>query len=340
MKVLLTGGCGYIGSHVAVVLMSAGHEVVIVDDLSNSHRDVVGRIADIAGQLPVFYQGDVGDVALVRDVIRRHQIDSVIHLAGFKSVGESVQLPLKYYQNNVCGTLGLLQAMEAESVPRLVFSSSATIYGDPQYLPVDEAHPQRVINAYGRSKLHIEGMLQDISASRPSLGVVCLRYFNPVGAHGSGLIGEYPRGTPNNLMPYVVQVASGEREVLNVFGGDYPTPDGTGVRDYIHVMDLAEGHLAALNFLSSNSGWHAFNLGTGRGFSVLEMIRAFEKESGHTVPYRITARREGDVACSYADVQAAARGLNWKATRALEDMCSSAWRFQSRLSTGGRSPAD
>lgn len=332
MNVLLTGGCGYIGSHVAVVLMFAGHEVVVVDNLSNSRLEVVNRISEIVGQAPCFYQGDVGDVELVREVIRRHRIDSVIHLAGFKSVGESVQQPLKYYQNNVCGALGLLRAMEAESVSNLVFSSSATIYGDPQYLPVDESHPQHVVNAYGRSKLHIEDMLRDVCISRPSLGVTCLRYFNPVGAHHSGLIGDHPRGIPNNLMPYVVQVASGEQEFLNVFGGDYPTHDGTGVRDYIHVMDLAEGHLAALSYLSSNSGWHAFNLGTGTGYSVLEMIHAFEKESGRAVPYKIAARREGDVACAYADIQAANLGLHWKATRSLEDMCSSAWLFQSRLS--------
>lgn len=333
MNVLLTGGCGYIGSHVAVVLMSAGHETVIVDNLSNSRHEVVDRIAQIIGRPPTFYQGDVGDVKFVRDVIRRHRIDSVIHLAGFKSVGESVQKPLQYYQNNVCGALGLLHAMEAESVSNLVFSSSATIYGNPQYLPVDEAHPQHVINAYGRSKLHIEDMLRDICTSSPSLGAICLRYFNPVGAHPSGLIGDHPNGIPNNLMPYVVQVACGEREFLSVFGGDYPTPDGTGVRDYIHVMDLAEGHVAALSYLTSNNGWHAFNVGTGRGYSVLEMIRTFEVESGCIIPYKITARREGDVACSYADIQAAALGLNWKATRSLEDMCSSAWRFQSRQFT-------
>lgn len=332
MNVLLTGGCGYIGSHVAVALMSAGHEVAVVDDLSNSHQNVVDRIAEIVGRVPAFYRGDVGKVDFVRDVIRRHRINAVIHLAGFKSVGESVQLPLKYYQNNVGGALGLLHAMKEESVSNLVFSSSATIYGDPQYLPVDEVHPQRVVNAYGRSKLHIEDMLRDVCLSRSSMGAICLRYFNPVGAHPSGLIGDRPVGIPNNLMPYVVQVASGEREFLNVFGGDYPTSDGTGVRDYIHVMDLAEGHVAALNYLSSNSGWHAFNLGTGRGYSVLEMIRAFEGESGRAVPYKIVARREGDVACYYADVRAAARGLNWQATRSLEDMCSSAWRFQSRLS--------
>ncbi|MFC3686226.1 UDP-glucose 4-epimerase GalE [Hydrogenophaga luteola] len=332
MNVLLTGGCGYIGSHVAVVLMSAGHRVSIVDNLSNSSRTVVDRISAIVGQSPAFYCGDVGDVELVRSIIRENSIDSVIHLAGFKSVGESVQLPLKYYQNNICGALGLLQAMEAESVSHLVFSSSATIYGDPQYLPVDEAHPQHVINAYGRSKLHIEDMLRDVSAARPSFGVVCLRYFNPVGAHPSGFIGDRPRGIPNNLMPYVVQVASGELERLRVFGGDYPTPDGTGVRDYIHVMDLAEGHVAALNYLSSHSGWHAFNLGTGRGYSVLEMVRAFEAESGQTIPFEITDRRQGDVACSYADIRSAARELNWRATRSLEDMCSSAWAFQRRLS--------
>lgn len=333
MNVLLTGGCGYIGSHVAVVLMSAGHEAVLVDNLSNSHQTIVDKVAEIVGRSPAFYQGDVGEVAFVRNIIRRHRIDAVIHLAGFKSVGESVQQPLMYYQNNVCGALGLLQAMEAESISNIVFSSSATIYGDPQYLPVNEAHPKHVINAYGRSKLHIEDMLRDICISRPSLGAVCLRYFNPVGSHQSGLIGDHPRGIPNNLMPYVVQVACGERGFLNVFGADYPTPDGTGVRDYIHVMDLAEGHMAALNYLSSNSGWHAFNLGTGRGYSVLEMIRAFERQSGRTVPYRLVARREGDVACSYADVQAATFELNWKATRSLEDMCSSSWLFQSRLST-------
>lgn len=331
MNVLLTGGCGYIGSHVAVVLMTAGHEVVIVDDLSNSLPTVVENIAAIVGRPPAFFQGDVGEADFVRSVIRQHRVDSVIHLAGFKSVGESVEWPLRYFQNNVCGSIGLLQAMEAESVSHLVFSSSATIYGDPQYLPVDEAHPQRVINAYGRSKLHIEDMLRDICVARATLGAVCLRYFNPVGAHQSGLIGDHPRGIPNNLVPYVVQVAAGEREYLNVFGGDYPTPDGTGVRDYIHVMDLAEGHVAALNYLTSHSGWNAFNLGTGRGYSVLEMVRAFERESGRAVPYKVTARREGDVACSYADVQAATLGLNWKATRSLEDMCSSAWHFQSRL---------
>jgi UDP-glucose 4-epimerase len=328
MNVLLTGGCGYIGSHVAVVLMAKGHEIVIVDDFSNSRRDVVDRIAEIAGRRPAFYEGDVGEVGFVREVIRQHRVDSVIHLAGFKSVGESVQHPLRYYQNNVCGALGLLHAMEAESVLNLVFSSSATIYGNPQYLPVDEAHPQHVINAYGRSKLHIEDMLRDICASKASLGAICLRYFNPVGAHHSGLLGDLPNGIPNNLMPYVVQVASGEREYLNVFGGDYPTPDGTGIRDYIHVMDLAEGHVAALDFLTDHSGWHAFNLGTGRGYSVLEMVKAFERVSGRVVPYKIIDRRPGDVACSYADVQASGVSLHWSATRSLDDMCSSAWLFQ------------
>jgi UDP-glucose 4-epimerase len=327
---MLTGGCGYIGSHIAVVLIEQGHEVVIVDDLSNSRADVVDCIAEIAGRRPVFFQGDVSEVDFVRHVIRQHRVDSVIHLAGFKSVGESVQFPLRYFQNNVVGALGLLHAMEAESVTNLVFSSSATIYGDPQYLPVDEAHPQRVINAYGRSKLQIEDMLRDVCAVSPSMGAICLRYFNPAGAHHSGLIGDRPRGIPNNLMPYVVQVASGEREHLSIFGGDYPTPDGTGVRDYIHVMDLAEGHVAALQFLSKNTGWHAFNLGTGRGYSVLEMVQAFERVSGQAVPYRVTERRAGDVACCYANVQAALAGLNWSATRSLDDMCSSAWLFQSR----------
>lgn len=331
MNVLLTGGCGYIGSHVAVVLISAGHEAVVVDNLSNSHREMVDRMTDIVGRRPAFYQGDVGDVDLLREIIRRHHIDAVVHLAGLKAVGESVQQPLRYFQNNVGGTLGLLEAMERESVSRLVFSSSATIYGDPQYLPIDEAHPQRATNPYGRSKLQIEDMLRDVCTARPSLAAVCLRYFNPVGAHESGLIGEHPQGVPNNLMPYVVQVACGQRTRLSVFGSDYPTPDGTGVRDYIHVMDLAEGHLAALNHLDAHTGWQAFNLGTGRGFSVLEMIQAFERVSGQAVPYTVTARRSGDVACCYADVQAAQANLNWQATRSLDDMCASAWRFQCRL---------
>lgn len=331
MKVLLTGGSGYIGSHVAVVLMSAGHDVVIVDNLSNSDISVIDRIGEITGRKPRFRFGEVADVDLLKDVIRRNGIDSVIHLAGLKSVGESVQEPLKYYQCNVAGAMALFQAMEEESVSRLVFSSSATIYGDPLYLPVDEEHRQHAVNAYGRSKLHIENMLTDICAARSALGAVCLRYFNPVGSHPSGLIGDNPRGIPNNLMPYVVQVASGARDVLNVFGDDYPTPDGTGVRDYIHVMDLAEGHVAALHYLHDHEGWHAFNLGTGRGYSVLEMIRAVEAASGRPVPFRVVPRRNGDVACSYADVKAANRALQWRATRNLESMCASAWLFQSKL---------
>lgn len=331
MNVLLTGGCGYIGSHIAVVLMQVGHEAVILDNLSNSSADVVDRVESIIGRRPAFHKGDVADVDLVRRVLRDHSIDSVIHLAGLKSVAESVQQPLRYFQNNLCGALGLLEAMNAESVVNLVFSSSATIYGNPKYLPVDEEHPKSVVNAYGRTKLQIENVLYDICKSGTDLGVVCLRYFNPVGSHESGLIGDRPNGIPNNLMPYVVQVAAGERTHLNVFGGDYPTVDGTGVRDFIHVMDLAEGHVAALEYLAERRGWHAFNLGTGRGYSVLEMVKAFEHVTGRHVPHKIVARREGDVACSYADVRLALHDLNWKASRTLEDMCSSALAFQHRV---------
>lgn len=328
MNILLTGGTGYIGSHTATVLAQQGHRVVLLDNLSNSDAAVVGRLARILGEPPVFIQGDVRDGALLECVLREHAIDAVIHFAGLKAVGESVEKPLDYFSNNVQGTLSLLQAMRAGGVRTLVFSSSATVYGEPQYLPLDERHPTGATNPYGRSKLHIEEILGDLVASDPSWRVACLRYFNPVGAHDSGLIGESPRGVPNNLMPYVAQVATGLRTELNVFGDDYPTPDGTGVRDYIHVVDLAEGHAAALGFLASHAGWHAFNLGTGNGHSVLEVVRAFEQASGRDVPRRIQPRRPGDVAACYADPAKARRDLGWTATRTLEDMCRSTWRYQ------------
>jgi UDP-glucose 4-epimerase len=328
MNVLLTGGTGYIASHTAVVLSGFGHQVVLYDNLSNSSDAVLEKLTQITGQQIPFVKGDVRDNGLLKSTLNAHHIDSVIHFAGLKAVGESVEKPVDYYANNVQGTISLLQAMQTAQVKTLVFSSSATVYGDPQYLPLDENHPTSATNPYGRSKLHIEEMLTDVAASDLDWRISCLRYFNPVGAHESGLIGENPNGVPNNLMPYIAQVAAGQRGELSVFGDDYPTADGTGVRDYIHVMDLAEGHAAALAFLSGTTGWHAINLGTGKGYSVLDMIRAFEKASGQQVPYKIVARRAGDVAACYADPHKASEALNWRATRTLDDMCASTWRFQ------------
>ena len=328
MNVLLTGGTGYIASHAAVVLMQMGHQVVLYDNLSNSSDGVLTKLTQITNTHIPFVQGDVRDTPLLSAILSKHNIDAVIHFAGLKAVGESVEKPVDYYANNVQGTISLLQAMHAHNLKTLVFSSSATVYGQPQYLPLDENHPTHAINPYGRSKLHIEEMLSDVAASDATWRIACLRYFNPVGAHESGLIGENPNGVPNNLMPYIAQVAAGQRQALNVFGDDYPTPDGTGVRDYIHVMDLAEGHAAALNFLSHTFGWHAINLGTGKGYSVLEMVQTFEKASGREVPYKVGARRAGDAAQYYANPQKAADLLGWGATRSLDDMCESTWRFQ------------
>jgi len=335
MNILLTGGTGYIGSHTATVLAQQGHRVVLLDNLSNSSETVVGQLARILGEAPAFVQGDVRDAALLERVLRDHAIQAVIHFAGLKAVGESVEKPLEYFSNNVQGTVCLLQAMRAAGVRTLVFSSSATVYGEPQYLPLDENHPTGATNPYGRSKLHIEEILGDLAASDPAWRIACLRYFNPVGAHESGLIGETPRGVPNNLMPYVAQVATGMRAELNVFGNDYPTTDGTGVRDYIHVMDLAEGHAAALGFLAAHTGWHAINLGTGQGYSVLEVVRAFEQASGRDVPYRIQQRRPGDVAVCYANPAKARQDLGWAATRSLEDMCGSTWQYQRGAGASG-----
>lgn len=334
MNVLLTGGMGYIGSHSAVVLSELGHQVVLYDNLSNSRDTVHGKLERITGQRIPFVKGDVRDTELLKNTLATHCIDAVVHFAGLKAVGESVEKPVDYYANNVQGTISLLHAMQSVQVSTLVFSSSATVYGAPKYLPLDENHPTRAANPYGRSKLHIEEMLKDVAASAPDWRIVCLRYFNPVGAHASGLIGENPNGVPNNLMPYIAQVAAGQRTVLNVFGGDYLTEDGTGVRDYIHVMDLAEGHASALNFLYQTPGWHAINLGAGQGFSVLDMVRAFEKASGRHVPYNIIARRAGDVAVCYADPRKASALLKWRATRTLDNMCSSTWHFQQSEGSG------
>ena len=332
MNVLLTGGTGYIGSHTSVVLTKFGHQVILYDNLSNSSDSVLKKLIQITGKKIRFVSGDVRDTQLLASTLASHGIDAVIHFAGLKAVGQSVDKPIEYYANNVQGTISLLQAIQSVKVKTLVFSSSATVYGEPQYLPLDENHPTRATNPYGRSKLYIEEMLNDVAASDPQWRIACLRYFNPVGAHESGLIGDIPKGVPNNLMPYIAQVAAGQLEALNVFGNDYPTPDGTGVRDYIHVMDLAEGHAAALNYLMQTVGWHAINLGTGKGYSVLEMVQTFEKASGREVPYKVVARRVGDAAQCYANPQKATDLLGWSAKRSLDDMCESTWRFQHQAS--------
>ena len=331
-NILLTGGTGYIGSHTAVVLSKLGHKVVLFDNLSNSSDAVLENLAQITGQRFFFVKGDVRDFELIEKMLVSYEIDAVIHFAGLKAVGESVEKPIDYYANNVHGTISLLKAMQSANVKTLVFSSSATVYGEPQYLPLDESHPTSATNPYGRSKLHVEEMLKDIAISDTEWRIACLRYFNPVGAHESGLIGEIPNGVPNNLMPYIAQVAAGQRAYLSVFGNDYSTSDGTGVRDYIHVMDLAEGHSSALNFLSLTAGCHTINLGTGNGYSVLEMVRAFEKASGREVPFNVVPRRAGDAAQCYANPQKAANLLGWNAKRSLNDMCESTWRFQHQAS--------
>lgn len=328
MNVLLTGGTGYIGSHTAVVLLQSGHQVVLYDNLFNSSDLVLEKLEQITGRKIPFVRGDVRDTDLLINTFSSYKIDSVVHFAGLKAVGESVEKPVEYYANNVQGTINLLQAMSKTQVKTLVFSSSATVYGEPQYLPLDENHPTSATSPYGRSKLHIEEMLNDVASSDPQWRIACLRYFNPVGAYEGGLIGENPNGVPNNLMPYIAQVAAGQREKLSVFGGDYPTADGTGVRDYIHVMDLARGHAQALNFLQQTIGWHAINLGTGKGYSVLEMVNAFEKASGRKVEYTVVDRRSGDVAECYANPEKARELLNWTANRGLDEMCSSTWAFQ------------
>lgn len=332
--ILVTGGAGYIGSHTVVELLAAGHELLILDNFSNSSPKVLERIAQISGKTPPVKDGDIRDAVLLQKLFATYPIASVIHFAGLKAVGESVEQPMRYYDNNVVGSLRLFEAMAKAGVHRLVFSSSATVYGDPHRVPIDESFPLQVTNPYGRSKLMIEDMLRDIGQADPKWRVALLRYFNPVGAHASGLIGEDPRGIPNNLMPYVAQVAVGRREALSVFGGDYPTPDGTGVRDYIHVVDLARGHLAALDALDRQPGVVATNLGTGRGYSVLEVVAAFEKASGKKVAYRIVDRRPGDVAACYADPARAKEMLGWLAERDIDTMCADAWRWQSANPSG------
>jgi len=337
MKVLVTGGAGYIGSHTAVLLLEAGFEVAIVDNLSNSDSSVVGRIEQIAGKKVSFYRADIRDRSRMEEILSSESPGAVIHFAGLKAVGESSLLPLEYYDNNVAGTLSLLFAMREQKVRTLVFSSSATVYGIPESLPITEEAPLSATNPYGATKLVIEEILRSLTASDASWRVALLRYFNPVGAHPSALIGENPRGVPNNLMPFVAQVAAGLRPFLSVFGDDYPTPDGTGVRDYIHVMDLAKGHLAALRALPSwgGQGPLTVNLGTGRGTSVFDMVRAFEKVSGKKVSTQVSPRRPGDVASCWADPTLAENLLGWKAELGIERMCADAWRWQSGLGKSG-----
>ena len=328
IMILVTGGTGYIASHTVVELMAAGQDAFIIDNLCNSKPSVLDRVARIAGRRPEFAQIDVRDRAALRRLFAEQRFDAVIHFAGLKAVGESVQQPLAYYDNNVCGSVALLECMAEAGVKTLVFSSSATVYGEPASVPIREDFPLSASNAYGRSKLMIEEILRDLARSDPSWRVALLRYFNPVGAHASGLIGEDPNGIPNNLLPYIAQVAVGRLKELPVYGDDYPTPDGTGVRDYIHVVDLARGHLAALAALRASPGVLTVNLGTGRGYSVLEMVRAFEAASGRAVPYRIAPRRPGDIAQCYADASLAFDTLGWRALLGIEAMCADTWRWQ------------
>ncbi len=331
MNILLTGGAGYIGSHTAVVLSKAGHEVTIYDNFCNSDKSVLARLEKILGGPLVCVEGDIRDKVLVEETLNKFQIQAVIHFAGLKSVGESVQEPLKYYENNVMGSICLFEAMKKTGVRTIIFSSSATVYGEPHYLPYDEEHPTNPNNPYGRSKLQVEEILRDISESDSSWRVSLLRYFNPVGADDSGLIGEDPNGIPNNLMPYLAQVAAGKLPHLNIFGNNYGTRDGTGERDYIHVLDLAEGHKAALNFMKNNSKFHVFNLGLGKAISVLDLLKSFEKMTGVEVPYQFVQRRVGDLPVYFAKVDKAINILNWRPQKTLDEICKSTWKWQQFL---------
>ena len=329
MRILVTGGAGYIGSHTTVELLQAGYQVVVVDNLSNSKEESLKRVQEITGKPLDFYKVDLRDRQALERIVERYPFDAVVHFAGLKAVGESVSIPLHYYQNNVTGTLVLCEVMQQQGVKDIVFSSSATVYGNPQEVPINEDFPLDPINPYGRTKRMIEEILRDLHIADPSWNVALLRYFNPVGAHPSGRIGEDPNGIPNNLLPYISQVAVGRLAELNVFGDDYPTPDGTGIRDYIHVVDLAVGHLKALEKLKSKPGLVTYNLGTGRGHSVLEVVSAFERACGRKIPCRIAPRRPGDAAICYADPSLAEAALGWKAIRGIDEMCADVWRWQS-----------
>ncbi|HOO77829.1 MAG TPA: UDP-glucose 4-epimerase GalE [bacterium] len=329
MKILVTGGAGYIGSHTCVELLGAGYELAVVDNLDNSSETAVKRVEELGGRPLNFHKIDLLDREGLDRVFSREKPEAVVHFAGLKAVGESVEFPLRYYRNNVTGTIVLCETMREHGVKKLVFSSSATVYGDPERVPITEDFPLKATNPYGRTKLFIEEILRDLHVSDPSWEIVLLRYFNPIGAHESGRIGEDPNGIPNNLLPYIAQVAVGRLPFLRVFGNDYPTPDGTGVRDYIHVTDLALGHVRALEKLDGDLGLAVYNLGTGRGYSVLEVLSAFEKASGRKIPYRILPRRSGDIAACYADPARAAAELGWEARRGIDLMCSDSWRWQS-----------
>lgn len=328
MAILVTGGAGYIGSHTCVELLEAGYEIVVLDNLSNSKFESLRRVKEITGKDFPFYQGDLLHNENIEEVFNKESIDAVIHFAGLKAVGESVEKPLHYYHNNITSTLNLCDVMKKHNVKNLVFSSSATVYGMPDSVPISESFPLSATNPYGRSKLMIEDILRDLFVSDSDWGITILRYFNPIGAHESGRIGEDPNDIPNNLMPYITQVAVGKLPQLQVFGDDYSTVDGTGVRDYIHVVDLAKGHLKAIKEITQTAGVNTYNLGTGRGYSVLEMVQAFEKASGKNVPYNITDRRPGDIAVCYADPKNAQEGLRWTAEKGIEAMCRDSWRWQ------------
>ncbi|THB79407.1 MAG: UDP-glucose 4-epimerase GalE [Desulfobacteraceae bacterium] len=328
MRILVTGGAGYIGSHTCVALLEGGYDVTVVDNLSNSSMESLRRVQSITGRTLDFFETDIQDTSALAQVFKSNPIDGVIHFAGLKAVGESVEFPMKYYQNNIAGTLNLLQVMEQFDVKRIVFSSSATVYGNPVSLPIREDFSLSVTNPYGRTKLMIEDILRDVHTADHSWDVILLRYFNPVGAHASGQIGEDPNGIPNNLMPFISQVAVGALPEVNVFGDDYDTPDGTGVRDYIHVVDLARGHLKALARIFERPGVAVYNLGTGQGYSVLEMIGSFARVTGQPVPYKVVERRQGDIAACWADPAKAFRELGWKAEKNLDDMCTDTWKWQ------------
>ena len=326
--ILVTGGCGYIGSHTVLELLNKNYEVVVVDNFSNSSFESMRRVQKITGKEVIFYEADIRDRSAMEQIFAKHKIDAVIHFAAFKAVGESCRMPLKYYENNISGTVSLLQVMNEAGVKKIIFSSSATVYGDPERLPLDETCRLSTTNPYGSTKLMMEMIMQDLYKADNEWNIILLRYFNPVGAHESGLIGEDPKGIPNNLMPFVAQVASGKLSCINVFGNDYDTPDGTGVRDYIHVVDLALGHIAAIE-RCEKSGVHIYNLGTGHGYSVLDMIHAFEKACGKTLPYKICDRRPGDIATCYAAPDKAKKELLWEAKFGIEEMCASQWKWQS-----------
>jgi UDP-glucose-4-epimerase len=327
MAILVTGGAGYIGSHACVELLQAGYDIIVCDNFSNSKPEVIQRIKQITGRNFIFFEADILDRPAMGQIFAGHPIEAVIHFAGLKAVGESVADPLRYYHNNVGGSISLFQTMASHGVKRLVFSSSATVYGDPARVPILENFPLAPTNPYGNTKMVIENILRDLYTSDPTWSIALLRYFNPIGAHASGLIGEDPNGIPNNLMPYIARVAAGDLEILNVFGNDYSTPDGTGIRDYIHVVDLCRGHIKALKKTMASAGVEAYNLGTGKGYSVLEVIRTFEEATGCKVNYRIAPRRPGDIAECYADPGKAHRELGWKAERGLTEMCTDSWGF-------------